>query len=265
MTLLSVESRLGKPHHYSSLNPAQRVFAIGDVHGRFDLFRRLINIVARDSQARRIVSTRVVLLGNIIDYGPDAARMIRGCMQLTTSTSDFVVLRGNHEDMMAEALGGNLTVYGHWLDFFGGRETLLSWGIESKVANGPATMGNLAAAAKAVGEDVIGWLANLPLYYQHERYLLVHAGIRPGIEINDQDPDDLMWIKNDFLNSSVLHEHIVVHGHAAVENGPVFRSNRIGIDTAAYRTGRLTALGIENKETWVLCTAEEDLRSKPPQ
>jgi serine/threonine protein phosphatase 1 len=245
-----------------SFEPVQRVFAIGDVHGRFDLFRRLVNIAARNSHVRRPANTRVVLLGNIIDYGPDSARMIRGCMQINKATPDLVVLKGNHEDMMAEALAGNLTVYGHWLNFFGGRETLMSWGIDPNVANGPATMGNLTAAARAVGDDVIDWLTNLPLYYRQGRYLLVHAGIRPGITIDRQDPDDLMWIKDEFLNSSAHHGHIVVHGHTAAENGPVFRSNRIGIDTAAYRTGILTALGIENNETWVLCTAKEDFQVK---
>jgi len=233
--------------------PAQRLYAIGDVHGRFDLFRRLTSMIEDDQATRPPAPTRIVLLGDIVDRGPDSARMVRGCMTLTATTDRFVVLKGNHEEMMAEALGGNLAVYGHWLRF-GGRETLLSWGVDPAVAEGPATPDHLRIAAEAVGPDVVNWLATLPLHHEHDGFLFVHAGIRPGIPFRRQRQDDLLWITDEFLESEAPHDRIVVHGHSVVEDGPVIRPNRIGIDTGAYRTGRLTALGVENGETWTLST-----------
>lgn len=236
-------------------DPIQRVYAVGDIHGRYDLFRQLMRIIEHDRALRAPVATKIVLLGDIIDRGPDAARMMRGCMNLTASTDRFLVLKGNHEEMMSTALKGDLYVYRHWLTF-GGRETLLSWGVDRQVVDGPATMENLKIAAGTVGSRAISWLGQLPLHYHYGNYLFVHAGIRPGIPLRKQTAKDLLWIKDDFLESDVAHGMMVVHGHTVVECGPVVRRNRIGIDTGAYRSGRLTALAVEGEETWYLNTPD---------
>ena len=242
-------------HIRTRTDPVQRVYAVGDIHGRYDLFRQLMNIIEHDRSLRPPVATKIVLLGDIVDRGPDAARMVRGCMNLTASTDRFVVLKGNHEEMMSTALKGNLYVYRHWLTF-GGRETLLSWGVDRQVAEGPATIENLEIAAGMVGSRAISWLSRLPLHDQHGNYLFVHAGIRPGIPLRKQAAEDLLWIKDDFLESDVAHGMMVVHGHTIIECGPVVRRNRIGIDTGAYRSGRLTALAVECEETWYLNTPD---------
>nr|GFD19640.1 hypothetical protein [Tanacetum cinerariifolium] len=83
----------------------------------------------RSATDRSPMPTQVLLLGDIVDRGPESARMVRGCMNLTASTDRFMVLKGNHEEMMVKALKGDLTVYRHWLTF-GGRETLISWGVD---------------------------------------------------------------------------------------------------------------------------------------
>lgn len=237
----------------ASAKPIQRIYAVGDIHGRFDLFSRLMDLIERDQAGRVPVPTQVLLLGDIIDRGPDSARMVRCCMTLTAASRRFVVLKGNHEEMMVEALRGNLKVFGHWLNF-GGRAALLSWGVAPDVLQEPVTLAALRTAAAAVGNDVLTWLANLPLYHQHDGFLFVHAGIRPGVPLRKQRPEDLLWITDDFLNSSVAHGMTVVHGHSISESGAAIRTNRIGIDTGAYRTERLTALGVENGETWTLNT-----------
>lgn len=239
----------------SAENSIKRVYAIGDIHGRYDLFRRLINIIEIDCASRAPVPTQIVLLGDVVDRGPDAARTVRGCMSLTALTDRFVVLKGNHEEVMSEALSGDLYAYGHWLTF-GGRETLLSWGVDRQVVEGPANIENLSIAAKSVGSEVISWLKKLPLHYRHNNYLFVHAGIRPGIALRKQHANDLLWIKDEFLESDVSHGIMVVHGHTIVESGPVVRPNRIGIDTGAYYSGRLTALAIEGDDIWFLNTSE---------
>lgn len=233
----------------------QRIYAIGDVHGRYDLFRQLMHIIERDQADRSPMPTQVLLLGDIVDRGPDSARMVKGCMNLTASTDRFMVLKGNHEEMMVKALKGDLTVYRHWLTF-GGRETLISWGVDPLIAEGPATMDNLASAAATVGAKPVSWLEKLPLQYRYGDYLFVHAGIRPGISLRRQHPDDLLWIKDDFLESDASHGPMIVHGHS-ISDAPVFRTNRIGIDTGAYRSGRLTALAIEGSQRWTLDTAED--------
>lgn len=249
----------------------QPLYAIGDVHGRYDLFRRLMNIIERDQASRTAVPTRMILLGDIVDRGPDSAKMVRGCMNLTAATDRFIVLKGNHEEMMADALGGSLYAYRQWLKF-GGRETLLSWGVEDAVLDGPPTMDKLRTAAATVGEEAIQWLARLPLYHRHGAYLFVHAGIRPGVSLRRQKAEDMLWITDDFLDSDRPHGMIVVHGHTVSEHRPVVRNNRIGIDTGAYRTNQLTAIGIEGDERWMLHTTllpelmltAEDATDAPP-
>ncbi|MBY9064732.1 serine/threonine protein phosphatase [Sphingomonas yunnanensis] len=228
-----------------------RIYAIGDLHGRFDLFRALMRSIERDHAARGPAATRIVLLGDIVDRGPDSARLVRGCMRLSQLNPRFTVLKGNHEEMMVHALRGDLWAYRAWLDF-GGRETLLSWGVPPEVTGDAPGIRELRAAAQLVGRDVVDWLARLPLTLRHENHLFVHAGIRPGVPLERQVPRDLLWIGEEFLGSEEDHGVTVVHGHTIVEDGPEVHANRVGIDTGAYRTGRLTALGLERGERWFL-------------
>ncbi|MDR6126849.1 serine/threonine protein phosphatase 1 [Sphingomonas sp. SORGH_AS802] len=239
--------------HRRSNEPIERVYAIGDVHGRFDLFQQLIAIVEQDHARRPPASTQIILLGDIVDRGPDSAHMVRGCMKLAALSNRFMVLKGNHEEMMVEALTGNMEAFAAWLRF-GGTQTLLSWGMSEAELDGPPTMETLHRSAEAVGSEAITWLSKLPLYHQHGDYLFVHAGIRPGVPLRRQKASDLLWIKDDFLDSDVGHGVTVVHGHSIAEGGPVVRANRIGIDTGAYRSERLTALGIEGSSHWILST-----------
>ncbi len=229
----------------------ERIYAIGDLHGRFDLFRALMRMIERDHAARPPAVTRIVLLGDIVDRGPDSARLVRGCMRLSQLNPRFTVLRGNHEEMMVQALRGDLWAYRAWLDF-GGRETLLSWDASSALTDDMPGMRELRAAAQWVGRDVIDWLARLPLTLRHEDHLFVHAGVRPGVALERQLPRDLLWIAEEFLDSEEDHGATVVHGHTIAEDGPEVRDNRIGLDTGAYRTGRLTAMGLERGERWFL-------------
>lgn len=240
----------------SAPGPVERVYAIGDVHGRYDLFGQLVTIIRRDAEARRPATSRIVLLGNIIDRGPQSAEMVRGCMRLTAASDRFVVLMGSSEARMAQALrgGGDLAAFGDWLDG-GGRATLRSWGLARRISEGPATMDALRAAAAAVGPEVVRWLGGLPLQLRQGEHLFVHAGIRPGVPLDEQAPADLLEIGDEFLRSSDTHGATIVHGHAGEENDAVFRHNRIGIDTGAWRSDRLTALGVEAGEEWTLNTA----------
>jgi serine/threonine protein phosphatase 1 len=232
---------------------AERIYAIGDIHGRYDLFRALMRAIERDHAGRAPATTGIVLLGDIVDRGPDSARLVLGCMRLSQLNPRFTVLKGNHEEMMVHALRGDLWAYRGWLEF-GGRETLLSWGAPPALSDGLPTMRELRAAAAIVGRDVIDWLARLPLSLRHEDHLFVHAGIRPGVTLDRQVARDLLWIGEEFLDADDDHGVTVVHGHTIAEEGPEVRAHRIGIDTGAYRTGRLTAMGLERGERWFLQT-----------
>ncbi|MEG8037909.1 metallophosphoesterase family protein [Sphingomonas sp. LR60] len=244
-----------QPDHHEEAR--ERIYAIGDVHGRLDLFGELIARIGRDQECRAAVPTKIILLGDIIDRGPDGAGMVHGCMKLTAASDRFMVLKGNHEEMMVQALDGDLKTYRAWLEF-GGRETLLGWGVDPAAVTADATRSDLRLAAQIVGPDVLAWLDQLPLHHRHDDFLFVHAGIRPDVALAHQQPADLLWITDDFLASDIDHGMTVVHGHSISEAGPEVRSNRIGIDTGAFRTGRLTAVGIENGDVWFMDTAEHE-------
>lgn len=238
-------------------SPVGRVYAIGDVHGRLDLLGELIDRIEYDAAGRPPMPTRIVLLGDVIDRGPHSAALVRGLMALTAASDRLVVLKGNHEWMMAEALSGGYEVFGAWLRH-GGRETLASWGMAPDRLDGDDPddfeLAELCDAARdLVGTRVIVWLSRLPLTYRFRNYLFVHAGIRPGRRLSRQVADDLLWITDDFLGSVQDHGVTVVHGHS-ISVGPDVRPNRIGIDTGAYRTGMLTAIGIEAGKSWLLST-----------
>ena len=236
-----------KPH----APPGRRLYAIGDIHGRLDLLERLMFTIRKDNARREPASTTIVVLGDIIDRGPQSAEIVRRFQRYTEANDRFIVLRGNHEEMMLQSLSGDLRALQAWMRF-GGDETLRSWGVpvDQLASRPPREMA--AAAARAVSPAELDWLAARPFSYRAGDYLFVHAGVRPGVALSEQDPQDLLWVSRDFTDSEADHGAVVVHGHTIEEDGPVFRSNRIGLDTGAYRSGRLTALGLEDDDQWTL-------------
>lgn len=241
----------------------RRCYAIGDIHGRIDLFERLISIIKRDSLARGDASSRIILLGDIIDHGPDSCRLVQYCRILTERTDRFVMLKGDHEDMMVAALrDGGMSAIDRWFDH-GAAATLASWGVAARSISHGDREAIIAEARDIIDPDLIDWLDSLPLTIRHDDHLFVHAGIRPGIALRDQSAHDLITIRKGFLESDADHGVTVVHGHSIYEAGPDWRANRIGIDTGAYRTGRLTALGVEEGDAWPLSTDPRSRSRKP--
>lgn len=232
--------------------PGERLYAIGDVHGRLDLLAALLEQIRLDSARRKGgVATRLVLLGDLIDRGPHSAQVVRrvmaGCDWAVTTT-----LMGNHELAMTEALGGDRDMLRLWLTQ-GGIEALASWGVDGRVLDAGCEPEIVAAASAAIPAAERAWIANRPLSFARGDYLFVHAGIRPGVPIDRQSRRDLLWIRDSFLLSTRDHGAVVVHGHT-VSHDVEDRGNRIGIDTGAYATGRLTALGLEGDARWTLST-----------
>ena len=233
--------------------PGQRVYAVGDVHGCWSQLQQLLAEIRRDNDPRPPAQTRILLLGDVVDRGPDSRQVVEHLMRYTKASSRFTVLMGNHEQLMSAALGGDARALRNWLAV-GGDATLRSWGVaESLLAS--AEPGRLIDAARVrVGVDVALWLEQLPLRSASGDVVFVHAGVRPGVPLDAQSIQDLLWIRAPFLESEEERPFLVVHGHSVARDGPDIRGNRIGLDTGASRGGRLTAMAFEDRRCWVLST-----------
>lgn len=219
---------------------------MGDVHGRFDLLEKLIDRIGEHNGALAPAkSLHILFLGDLIDRGPDSAQVLDYLHALQRKTNRVLVLQGNHEEALLQAVDGNLDVLQGWLRF-GGGETLQSFGLEPP-GEGEDLRRYLRQLRAAIPAKTIDWLRRLPLTARSGDYFFCHAGVRPGVSLRRQIRDDLLWIREDFLSDPRDHGAMIVHGHS-IEEEVQFRDNRIGIDTGAYRTGVLTALYLEDEK-----------------
>lgn len=232
----------------SAVPAGQRVYAVGDVHGCLAQFNALIAAIEADDAAREVAGTTIVLLGDLIDRGPDSAGVIRAARALTLRRKVHILM-GNHEEMMLEALDSE-EVLKHFLRY-GGRETVLSYPVDPERYHQAEIGETLELMRAAVPREDIEFLRGLEDQVRIGDYLFVHAGIRPDVNLDEQKLADLRWIREPFLSHSGSFGPVVVHGHT-IFDAPQFRPNRIGIDTGAYRTGRLTALGLEGTSRWLI-------------
>jgi serine/threonine protein phosphatase 1 len=221
-----------------------RIYAIGDVHGRADLLTRLLSWIDADLAARPVSRPIQVFLGDYIDRGP-ASRDVIDCLIERSLHHETVFLKGNHEVMLAAFLR-EPAAWRAWREF-GGTQTLLSYGILSRLNVDPTEGARVARAlAQALPQSHRHFLASLRSWFVCGDFLFVHAGLRPGVSIQKQTDKDLLWIRDDFLSSKEDFGKVVVHGHTPIDR-PELRPNRINIDTGAYATGRLTCLIIEQE------------------
>ena len=221
-----------------------RVYAIGDIHGRVDLLAELHKLIRRDARERPAARATVVYLGDFIDRGPDSAGVIDFLLDRSLEGFGAVHLRGNHEATLLDFLE-NVSIGPNWL-FNGGDATLNSYGIAiSRWEPDPVALRRTQEEFRAaLPPRHAGFYRGLGLQHREGDYLFVHAGIRPGVGLAEQTPYDLMWIRQPFLESEADHGVVVVHGHT-ITRKPELRTNRIGIDTGAYYSGRLTCLVLE--------------------
>jgi serine/threonine protein phosphatase 1 len=219
----------------------ERVYAVGDVHGRIDLFEAMREAIEREIAAAPDLTPTVILLGDLVDRGPDSAGVIAAA-RAWGARRRLHFLFGNHEEMFLRSLR-DIGVLRQFLRH-GGRETLLSYGIPAK-AYSSATLPQIQQLARdAVPLDDLEFIAGFEDMVAVGDYLFVHAGIAPGVPFEDQKTADLRWIREPFLSHEDDHGRVIVHGHTIAPR-PVVRANRIGIDTGAYDSGRLTALVLE--------------------
>lgn len=220
-----------------------RAYAIGDVHGRLDLLRALLSEIEADSSARPCEREYLVFVGDLIDRGPDSNGVIDLLLRSKKYLPHPVFLMGNHEEMMLRVLEKPDEKFRDWLSY-GGYECAQSYGVEvGRLAVLDVAHGS-ALVKDAIPREHLDFIGSFADSFRFGDYLFVHAGIRPGIPLDEQSTRDLRWIREDFLTSDVAHPYMVVHGHTITPE-PDEQANRIGIDTGAYASGVLTAICIE--------------------
>jgi serine/threonine protein phosphatase 1 len=230
------------------------VWAVGDVHGRADLLLPLLKEAVNDLRATRPVRPVIVMLGDYVDRGADSKGVIDLLCRLSDQEDiETHFIRGNHEERF-EAFLSDPELGPSWCEY-GGREALRSYGVFVPALKAEAEGWVEASAAlnAALPDTHRRFLAGQKSSIDIGDYFFAHAGARPGIPLEHQSPDDLMWIRKDFLASPAPFEKVVVHGHTPEE--AVHADNRrIGIDTGAYATGVLTGLRLERDQRQICQT-----------
>jgi serine/threonine protein phosphatase 1 len=248
--LLNLVSRKQpRPH---AVPDGRRIYSVGDIHGRLDLLEDLLARIEEDDRARGRAASEIIFLGDLVDRGPDSRGVVEHLMAVGAGPRPVRFLMGNHEQVFLRALEGDLKAL-RFLIRIGGRETLLSYGITEEEYGDLAYEDLALAARERVPQAHVRFLAGFEKWIEVGDYLFVHAGVRPGIALEEQSASDLCWIRDDFLNHRDSFGPMVVHGHS-ITQGVDVRANRIGIDTGAFASGRLTAIGLEGQERWFLST-----------
>ncbi|TKD51048.1 metallophosphoesterase family protein [Sphingomonas baiyangensis] len=232
----------------------ERIYAIGDIHGRADLLDRLVAAIERDSAARGPARVRTIFLGDLVDRGPDSAGVVDRVMRRCAADPDSEWIAGNHEEVFALAMTGDREAMRFFVRI-GGRETIQSYGVSDAEFDRFDLTELIERAEQVVPPEHVAFLATHRDMIEAGDYVFVHAGIRPGVPLDKQRREDLRWIRKDFLDHRGNLGKIVIHGHTVtdmVDEQP----NRIGIDTGAYASGRLTAIALEGEERWYLDTGE---------
>ena len=226
------------------------VYAIGDVHGRLDLLGELERKIVRDAEARGESRKVIVYLGDYVDRGYESRGVIDHLMAPGPGGFERVFLKGNHEEFLLRFLQDS-SVAGVWFAN-GGIETLMSYGVE--VSMSPADASRVHADFRSAFPDAHrAFMEGLQVMHREGGYTFVHAGVRPGVALEDQNPEDLLWIRSDFLEDPRDHGAVIVHGHTVGEH-PVDRANRIGVDTGAYATSELTCAVLAGAERGFIST-----------
>lgn len=233
-----------------SIPEGQRVYAVGDIHGRLDLLDRLLDRIAEDDAGRAPAETTIIFLGDLIDRGPESAQVVERLRRLAERRANTRFLLGNHEEVFLRAVAGDKKA----LPFFnriGGRETILSYGVSEEDYRTCDYDELMAMLQARVPQEHIDFLSGFEDIIIIGDYAFVHAGIRPHEPLASQRTSDLRWIRDEFLDHDAPLEKVIVHGHSITDDVDV-RPHRIGLDTGAFASGQLTAMGFEADKRWVL-------------
>jgi serine/threonine protein phosphatase 1 len=245
-------SKLRDKSRLPAVPPGLRLYAIGDIHGRADLLRQVFTKIDADLMNRPATKAVEVFLGDYIDRGPQSRQVIDSLID-RKQRRRVICLKGNHEDYIRGFLR-DPWVFDDWRQY-GALETLMSYGLAPKLFADLRTDREKAELANVLLQSLPPahrrFFASLPVTFSCGDFLFVHAGVKPGVPLDNQKEDDLLWIRDDFLLCEDDFGKVIVHGHTPVRE-PDFRSNRINIDTGAYATGRLTCAAFEHDQVLIL-------------
>jgi serine/threonine protein phosphatase 1 len=242
-----------RPLDTARVPDSMRVYAIGDIHGRHDLLKTLLAKIDVDDQARGPADTLIIFLGDLMDRGPGSAAVIETAMALKASGKNVRFLMGNHEEVFVSACRKGDPKVTRFFLRIGGEETVLSYPI-TRAEYLTLDMEQLTERLTTLVPDAhIAFIESFEDQIVIGDYAFVHAGIRPGVALAEQKPSDLRWIREEFVDQRGDLEKVVVYGHTIYEEIEE-RGSRIGIDTGAYSSGKLTALALEGGERWYLQT-----------
>ncbi len=227
-------------------SPGRRLYAIGDVHGCYTEMCALLELIRKDHEARSAAPCFIVFLGDLVDRGPNSREVIRHLREQPPDFAQVHVLRGNHEEMMLRALRGEPHLIRDWLKH-GGDTCARSYGLDPArlLTEDTETLEHLLTRHVPPGD--LDFLETCIDQVRFGDYLLVHAGVRPGVALSAQAGRDLRWIRGEFLETSQDLGAVIVHGHTITDT-VIEKVNRIGLDTGAYRTGILSAVRLEGAE-----------------
>lgn len=229
------------------------IYVVGDIHGGVEPLTELLELIRRDADRERAARRVLIFLGDYVDRGLRSRQVIEVLLADPAPEFETVFLRGNHEAWLLAFLEDAL-VGEQWLAG-GGHATLLSYGV-ARPTRAPSAEG-LESLRKAFAgvfpEKHRTFLSGLANLHVEGDYAFAHAGIRPGVALAEQREEDLLWGCGDFLEDARDHRKVIVHGHWYAPE-PVVRGNRIGIDTGAFATGRLTCLVLRGASRRFLST-----------
>lgn len=225
-----------------------RFYAVGDVHGCLRQFDRLLDLIA-DDLSERPVTTHLIMLGDLIDRGPDSCGVMKRLVEGPLPTDSVHLILGNHEESFLACYDGDQASEAPWLQR-GGLETLASYGLD-KEAVFSRSFNLMEALHAVVPPSHVEFMRQGHNYLKTGNYVFAHAGIRPGTSLKNQTVRDLRWIRSSFLDDKRDHGFVVVHGHTIVPGAQIL-PNRIAVDTGCYMTGRLSAAVIEEERVKIL-------------
>jgi serine/threonine protein phosphatase 1 len=234
----------GRP---ARIPPGMRVYAIGDIHGRDDLLADKHWLIRDDLQMRPVARAVLIHVGDYVDRGPQSRQVIDRLIRLGATETECVFIKGNHEEQLLGFLDEPLERVEIWM-VNGGGATLESYDVRP-----PQDMGNeeeirnaAALFHRQIPREHMDFLRGLALTHTLGDYFFCHAGVRPDTKLDRQDEQDLLWIRDEFLLSDEDFGKIIVHGHTP-SDAPQIRTNRIGIDTMAVFSGKLTCVVLEGE------------------